>query len=186
MSAVDGYKTRPRAKRTAEDRRRLSESAKEAHDRRRGFSIPEHLKAKARKFVRDWHNQHRNLNGNRKRTALVHCPPELLKAALGLCFVLAFIVPAGAHEAPSGWRYPVSCCGLRDCAPLPANALEPTPDGWRIIATGEVIPYGQVRASGDNQNHRCRKVSSDLNSGTRGAHDAEGYYRCLFIAPPGG
>ena len=108
-----------------------------------------------------------------------------MKAALGLCFVLFMAMPALSHEAPSGWKYPVTCCGKMDCAPLPANALEPTPNGWRVIATGEVIPYAMARASGDNQNHRCRSIKSDMNSATRQSSDAEGAYYCLFVAPGG-
>jgi hypothetical protein len=62
------------------------------------------------------------------------------------------------------------CCGKEDCVPIPANQIEPTPAGWRIEPTGEVVPYVDTLRSEDGRFWRC--------------HQPNGMRRCFF-APPG-
>lgn len=60
------------------------------------------------------------------------------------------------------------CCGPTDCAALPPGAVAETPDGYRIVATGELMRWGErgVYLSRDDRYWAC----------TRG-----GITRCLFI-----
>jgi len=62
-----------------------------------------------------------------------------------------------AHDAPSGWSYDYSCCSTTDCAPTMAGDVEATPQGYRIPASGEVVPYTdrRIKPSGDGFMHRC-------------------------------
>jgi hypothetical protein len=46
--------------------------------------------------------------------------------------LLAGAFPAGAHDAPSGWTYDLSCCSNRDCQPVPSSMVTATPGGWLI------------------------------------------------------
>ncbi len=68
-----------------------------------------------------------------------------------LAVILALLAgTASAHD----W-YPVACCSGKDCAPLSASDYELTAEGYRIIASGEIIPYGTERMSPDGSVHRC-------------------------------
>lgn len=62
--------------------------------------------------------------------------------------------------------WPASCCGPRDCSPLPDGAVEPVAAGWHIVETGEVIPYSdaRIKPSRDGRFHRCVYLST---GGTR-------------------
>ena len=70
---------------------------------------------------------------------------------------------AGAHDAmptaskPLGWSYGFECCSGIDCAQMPAGEIVPTPEGWRVNASGETIPYAdsRVKRSRDEFFHRC-------------------------------
>lgn len=83
--------------------------------------------------------------------------------------------PAFGHDAPTGWSYDGSCCAGVDCEPVPMTEIEVTADGYRYKPTGEVIPFGQARKSGDQDFHRCRFDHENPLSKTR----------CLY-APPFG
>lgn len=62
---------------------------------------------------------------------------HMLAAALAV----GFATPVAGHD----W-YPRACCSDFDCAPVEGAALPvATPEGWRIRASGEVIPYGDSR-----------------------------------------
>ena len=78
-------------------------------------------------------------------------------------------VPAQSH-----WLYSRECCSDQDCAPIADDAVELTPEGWRIKASGEVIPFHRAKESPDGRFHRCL-------FGT----DPAGMTRCLY-APPFG
>jgi hypothetical protein len=86
--------------------------------------------------------------------------------------------PALAHDdhdwiRQGGYRSPLTnewCCGEDDCVPVPADQVEPTPAGWRILPTGEVVPYVDTLRSEDGRFWRC--------------HQPNGVRRCFF-APPG-
>lgn len=73
----------------------------------------------------------------------------------------------------SGQRNPVtgeSCCGKDDCFVMPANDVELTRDGWKILSTGERIPERETLRSQDGRFWRCKMPN--------------GMRRCFF-APPG-
>lgn len=61
--------------------------------------------------------------------------------------------PVYAHD----W-FPLACCSAQDCYRVPASEIEATPGGWRIAATGEVIPYDRTRQTppeGGGEFFRC-------------------------------
>ncbi len=102
--------------------------------------------------------------------------------ALGLTVVNAFglnhlIIPAGAHEAPLGWKYPWSCCSNQDCEMVGRRGVDERPDGYLIRSTGEVVPYAdsRVKDSPDGEFHWCAH---------RQGVDA-GLTICLFVPPKG-
>lgn len=81
----------------------------------------------------------------------------MLRAALG-AIALAFTTPAAvAHDAPSGWSYSRACCDNQDCHPIAPGEVEATPRGYRVPATGELIPFSdrRIKPSGDSSTHRC-------------------------------
>ncbi|MFH1796286.1 MAG: hypothetical protein ABIF45_17490 [Pseudomonadota bacterium] len=84
---------------------------------------------------------------------------------------------AGAHEAPAGWSYPLSCCSNFDCREVPAGAVKERPQGFVIPGTGEVLPMTdkRIRNSPDGKFHWCAHQSGV---------DA-GKTICLFVPPRG-
>lgn len=99
-------------------------------------------------------------------------------ALAGLVVVALLIgaaLVASAHDAPSGWRYPLSCCHKRDCAPLDPKLIQATEQGWYLMESGEVIPYSKAREAPDGLFHRCVKRPEDRRSETL----------CLFVPPMG-
>ncbi|WP_372352951.1 hypothetical protein [Pararhizobium sp. BT-229] len=79
-----------------------------------------------------------------------------------------------AHDAPSGWSYPFSCCSNQDCRPVATRAISEKPQGYVINVTGEVVPYAdtRVRSSPDGEFHWC-SVAGEARSRTL----------CLFVPP---
>lgn len=96
----------------------------------------------------------------------------MLRLALSLPALALLTMHAFAHDAPSGWTYPQSCCSGRDCYPLSGIGLDTGTDGYHIKATGEVIPFTsrRIKPSGDGAYHRC-SWGGDVNASTI----------CLFI-----
>lgn len=91
--------------------------------------------------------------------------------------------PAAAHE----W-YPPACCSSRDCFALPDGAVTATPDGWRIEATGEVIPYDVARLTppeGGGRFHRCTRNGTP-DGGTLNQLWGPEQGTACFWAPQGG
>jgi hypothetical protein len=85
-------------------------------------------------------------------------------------------VPAGAHEAPMGWTYPLSCCSNYDCKQVSNGSVSERPEGY-VIETGEVVAYSdkRIRNSPDGDFHWC-------------AHQAgvdAGRTICLFVPSRG-
>lgn len=91
--------------------------------------------------------------------------------ALGLVLLLLG-GKAEAHEAPSGWRYPLVCCSNRDCTMVRADKVRETPDGYVVrLVPGDhdfltapatfVIPYTEAKTSPDGEYHLC--ISRALN-----------------------
>ena len=103
-----------------------------------------------------------------------------LLLACAALFVLAWYFlasTASAHDAPTGWTYPYSCCSGQDCREVtsgPQGRVRETPQGYQIASTGEVIPYGDIRVkdSPDGAFHWCSVA---------GAEDTRTI--CLFVPP---
>jgi len=74
---------------------------------------------------------------------------------------------ARAHDAKSGWAYPVSCCSGIDCGEIPDSAVTEGPNGFEIrLLPGQhvmvkngpaafLVPYGTERPAPDGKNHIC-------------------------------
>ena len=75
-----------------------------------------------------------------------------LPVAAMLGFGTAFTPATQAHD----W-YPYSCCSDRDCHPVPPEAVQFTPTGWRVRTTGETIPFDKTRFSPDGRYHICSR-----------------------------
>lgn len=105
-----------------------------------------------------------------------HWSEIILGFAIGL-FVATLvdlsISKAKAHDAPSGWSYPVECCSSIDCYEISPTEIAPIVGGWMILHTGEFFSVDRVKPSGDGRWHRCSE------GGKRNAKTI-----CLFI--PGG
>jgi len=97
-------------------------------------------------------------------------------AQLSVVTCLAVLtVPALAHDAPLGWKYPLSCCSNKDCRQAADREVRETAAGYLLVTTGEVIPYGdhRVKDSPDGLFHACQQ-NGDFDKGR---------VLCLF-APP--
>ncbi|MFU0505203.1 hypothetical protein [Pseudaminobacter sp. NGMCC 1.201702] len=96
----------------------------------------------------------------------------LLPSAVALA--LAGSPPARAHQAPSGWAYPLNCCSNQDCREVAHKAISERPEGYVIIGTGEVLSYkdGRVKDSPDGEYHWCSADGAD-----------DGRTICLFVPP---
>lgn len=87
----------------------------------------------------------------------------LLSIGLGGGLAYLAVGPAWPHEAiptasqPLGWVYGSECCSAYDCSQVQHGEIVPTPEGWRVNASGETIPYGdaRVKRSKDEFFHRC-------------------------------
>lgn len=110
-----------------------------------------------------------------RRAGTFRRPLTLLIGILaGPCMVQGLAIPAAAHDAPSGWSYPYSCCSMQDCRPVATKAISERPEGFVINVTGEVVPYrdARVRPSPDGEFHWC-SVAGEAHSRTI----------CLFVPP---
>src|SRR5690606_10090355 len=65
---------------------------------------------------------------------------------------------ANAHDL-----YEWQCCHDKDCAPVDDAAVMDTPDGLRIVATGETVKFGDpmIRRPIDERVHICRNPYSN-------------------------
>ena len=98
-----------------------------------------------------------------------------LLSSLLLLGILELTGRASAHEAPTGWKYPWSCCSSMDCQEVQSSAVLEKPEGYVIQFTGEVVGYQdkRVKDSPDGEYHWC-------------AHQAgidAGHTICLFVPP---
>lgn len=82
--------------------------------------------------------------------------------------------PAFAHDAPSGWAYPLSCCSGFDCRAVPQTSVRAGPQGYVVQPSGETVGYAdaRVKPSPDDDYHWC----------TVGGRD-DGRTICLFVPP---
>jgi hypothetical protein len=83
--------------------------------------------------------------------------------------LLALAGGASAHDAPSGWTYPPSCCNGGDCGQVPHGRVKPAPGGWRVtLSPGDnpmvtdktgpvtvIIPADRTQLSPDREFHIC-------------------------------
>jgi hypothetical protein len=81
-----------------------------------------------------------------------------------------------AHEAPTGWTYPTSCCSNKDCREVPHTEIIETPNGYLISTTNELIPYDdkRIRESPDGLHHRCARSNN---------FTPDGETLCIFVPP---
>lgn len=86
---------------------------------------------------------------------------------------ISLILPASAHEAPTGWSYDQACCSNRDCQPEHGE-VRATDNGWLVTSTGETVPYDdhRIKTSRDGDFHRCQVASRET-------------LRCLYVPPQG-
>jgi hypothetical protein len=109
-----------------------------------------------------------------KKSSLFAC------AAFAAMSVSFLTVPARAHDAPTGWKYPWACCSNMDCQQISRpgdQGVKETPQGYVIESTNEVVAYSdkRVKDSPDGEYHWC-------------AHQAgldAGHTICLFVPPKG-
>lgn len=96
-------------------------------------------------------------------------------AALGLLLPVTSL-PVAAHDAKSGWTYPLSCCSNYDCREVADAEVLERPEGYVIKVTGEVIPMTsrRVKPSPDGVFHWCSVAGRD-----------DGATICLFVPPRG-
>ncbi|WP_421925026.1 hypothetical protein [Neoaquamicrobium sediminum] len=96
-------------------------------------------------------------------------------AALGFLLPVTGL-PVAAHDAESGWTYPLSCCSDYDCREVADAAVLERPEGYVIKVTGEVIPMTsrKVKPSPDGVFHWCWVAGRD-----------DGATICLFVPPRG-
>lgn len=90
--------------------------------------------------------------------------------------IVATVKVVFAHDAPSGWTYPLGCCSDYDCRQVDKSTVRETPEGFVIVATGEIIPMldRKVRESPDGEYHWCSTAGS-----------VTGKTICLFVPPRG-
>lgn len=90
--------------------------------------------------------------------------------------LVALAMPAAAHDAPSGWSYPLACCSNYDCREVSDMSIGEGPEGYVIKVTGEVIPMTdrKVRPSPDGRFHWCSVAGKN-----------DGRTICLFVPPRG-
>lgn len=90
----------------------------------------------------------------------------------GVAVGLISLSPGRAHEAPSGWSYPLECCSNHDCYEIAASEISVVAEGYVIKSAREpqVIPFNRARPSPDGRWHRC-SVGGDPSAWTL----------CLFV-----
>ena len=75
-----------------------------------------------------------------------------------------------AHEAPSGWLYPVECCSGYDCAAINEKRVSAAVGGYLIDGV-HFVAQQDVRQSKDGEYHACFPKPETL--------------RCFFAPPQG-
>ena len=92
--------------------------------------------------------------------------------------VVAALATLPGRALAHDW-YPWDCCSGRDCRPVTRSEVEITATGWRIVRTGEMIPF---------RDRRIRRTPPDQGATmhwcSRGGRD-DGATICLFVPPFG-
>jgi hypothetical protein len=96
------------------------------------------------------------------------------RIVLAASALAAASMPSQAHQAPSGWAYPLSCCSNQDCREVAGQAISERPEGYVIRGTGETLSYAdrRIKDSPDGEFHWCSA-----------AGDENGRTICLFVPP---
>ena len=104
------------------------------------------------------------------------CPSRVAFAVASVSILTFPSAPSLAHDAKSGWIYPLECCSNYDCREVEKADIVEGPQGYVIKTTGEVIPMtdAKVKASPDGEFHWCSR------GGTQ-----DGDTICLFVPPRG-
>lgn len=63
----------------------------------------------------------------------------------GMAYVFAQANPAHPPVGSPAHQYPMACCGLNDCNPIPDDAVTETHAGVIINGTGEFLAYDDPR-----------------------------------------
>lgn len=82
--------------------------------------------------------------------------------AAAVILVTLAVSQARAHDAPSGWSYPWSCCSGQDCRPVSSAWVKATQQGY-ALPTGEIVGYrdSRIKPSPDGEYHWCSVAGSD-------------------------
>lgn len=98
-----------------------------------------------------------------------------MKIRTAIAFLLLASGTGGAHDAPSGWSYPYSCCSNDDCREIEDVRVLEGPNGF-TVPSGEVVPYldPRVMDSPDGKFHWCTVAGENT-----------GRTICLFAPPRG-
>jgi len=86
-----------------------------------------------------------------------------------------------AHEAASGWSYPVECCSSTDCWETSSKTEKdpvPTSAGWQL-QDGSIIPFNMARPSPDGAFHVCRRGGQPTGAVIRPYRSPA----CLWVPP---
>lgn len=99
--------------------------------------------------------------------------PAVIGAA-AFAAAMQFPTLSHAHDAKSGWMYPLDCCSGVDCREVDADVISERPEGYVIRLTGERLSYSdsRIRNSPDGVYHWCSAQGRD---DTRTI--------CLFVPP---
>jgi len=107
----------------------------------------------------------------------------------------AALIPAEshAHDAKSGWSYPLACCSSIDCAEIPASSVRETGGGYSISLSPEdhvmltkpsvfSIAYDdtRIKVAPDGVYHACITRQTPIGRYVKG-----GNLICLFAPPKG-
>jgi hypothetical protein len=110
----------------------------------------------------------------RTRPASTIATGYLIAAVVATLFIWMAAKPAAAHEALTGWKYPISCCSGYDCRPVSAKWIKEREGAFIIPTTGEAVPYTdrRIKSSPDGEYHWCSKQGKDDTPTI-----------CLFVPP---
>jgi hypothetical protein len=83
-------------------------------------------------------------------------------ALAGLLLLLLVPVPGAAHEAPSGWAYPLECCSDHDCKPVDDKDVSEDASGYTVRLDGAIFFVKRDRAkfSPDGHYHACHMAGA--------------------------
>lgn len=88
--------------------------------------------------------------------------------------LLPISVPAKAHDAPSGWTYPIECCDDRDCERIDTADVTVS-DGFYIWRDRRIaFDSPSVRNSPDEYFHGCE-------AGHWGDEGGKKILTCFFV-----